>query len=93
VRPERKPGDREDFSETLFGNAGVKTSSSNGEATISFGLNDGVSTFRVFADAIEEDGALGSETLGIKSVQPFYAEAKLPLEVTTDDQIPLPINL
>jgi uncharacterized protein YfaS (alpha-2-macroglobulin family) len=93
VRPDRKPGDREDFSETLFWNAGVKTSSTNGEATISFGLNDSVSTFRVIADAYSEDGALGSETLAIKSVQPFYAEAKLPLEVTTGDQILLPINL
>ena len=93
VRPDRKPGDREDFSETLFWNAGVKTNSTNGEATISFGLNDSVSTFRVLADAFAENGALGSETLGIKSVQPFYAEAKLPLEVTTGDQILLPINL
>jgi alpha-2-macroglobulin-like protein len=93
VRPDRKPGDRVDFSETLFWNAGVKTNSTNGEATISFGLNDSVSTFRVFADAFAADGALGSETLGIKSVQPFYAEAKLPLEVTTGDQILLPINL
>jgi hypothetical protein len=93
VRADRKPGDRVDFSETLFWNAGVKTNAATGEATFNFGLNDSVSTFRVFADAFAADGALGSGTLALKSVQPFYAEAKLPLEVTTGDQILLPINL
>jgi uncharacterized protein YfaS (alpha-2-macroglobulin family) len=52
-----------------------------------------VSTFRVFADAFASNGALGTTNFSIKSVQPFYAEAKLPLEVTTGDQILLPINL
>ncbi len=93
VRKDRKPTDRIDFNETLYWNAGVKTNSTTGEASISFGLNDSVSTFRAFADAFAGDGAVGATTIGVTSVQPFYAEAKLPLEVTAGDRILLPISL
>ncbi len=93
VRKDRKPTDRVDFSETLYWNTGVKTDANTGEATVSFGLNDNVSTFRVFADGFASDGAVGAANVGLEAVQPFYAEAKLPLEVTAGDQILLPINL
>lgn len=93
VRPNRKPTDRVDFAETLYWNAGVPTDATTGEATVSFGMSDAVTTFRVFADAFSTAGAIGSATLGLKSVQPFYAEAKLPLEVTSGDHLILPINL
>lgn len=93
VRPDRKPDDRLDFAETLFWNAGVKTDPKTGEGTINFGLNDSVTTFRVFADAFAGSGAIGAANIGIKSIQPFYAEAKLPLEVTAGDKVLLPISL
>ena len=93
VRDNRKPTDRLDFAETLFWNAGVRTDATTGEATISFGLNDSVTTFRVFADAFSSNGAIGAGSTGIEAVQPFYAEAKLPLEVTAGDQILMPISL
>lgn len=93
VRPGRKPGDRVDFGETLFWNAGVKTNEKTGEAKVAFGLNDSVTSFCVTADAFARDGAVGASKLGIESVQPFYAEAKLPLEVTSGDQIMLPVSL
>ncbi len=93
VRADRKPDDRIDFSETLFWNGGVKTDAATGEATISFGLNDSVSTFRVFADAFAGDGSVGAADIGVESVQPFYAELKMPLEVTAGDRVLLPISL
>jgi uncharacterized protein YfaS (alpha-2-macroglobulin family) len=93
VRKNRKPTDRQDFAETLYWSSGVKTNAKNGEAVVSFGLNDSVSTFRVFADGFGGDGALGAANVGVQSVQPFYAEAKLPLEVTSGDRILLPISL
>jgi len=93
VRPDRKATDRVDFDETLYWNAGVKTDATTGEGTISFGLNDSVTTFRVFADAFAGDGAIGAANVGVQAVQPFYAEAKLPLEVTAGDRILLPISL
>ncbi len=93
VRQDREPSDRVDFTETLYWNAGVKTDPKTGQFTIVFGLNDSVTTFRAFGDAFSENGAVGATTKEIESVQPFYAEAKLPLEVTSGDRILLPINL
>lgn len=92
VRPHRKSSDRVDFAETLFWNAGVKTNGA-GEATVSFGLNDSVTSFRVFADGFAGNGALGASTIAVNSLQPFYTEAKLPLEVTSGDRILLPVSL
>jgi uncharacterized protein YfaS (alpha-2-macroglobulin family) len=93
VRPARKPNDRVDFSETLYWNAGVKTDAKTGEATVEFALSDSVTTFRVFADAFGADGALGTSTGALESVEPFYIEPKLPLEVTAGDTIQLPIGV
>ncbi|MFL5350930.1 MAG: MG2 domain-containing protein [Hyalangium sp.] len=93
VRPGRKSGDRLDFSETLFWNAGVRTDAKTGEAKVSFGLNDSVTSFKTFAGTVGDDGALGSAVASIESVQPFYVEPKIPLEVTSGDVIQLPVAL
>ncbi|WP_232293769.1 MG2 domain-containing protein [Stigmatella aurantiaca] len=93
ARPDRRPGDRVDFAETLYWNAGVRTNAQTGEARISFALNDSVTTFKAFAGAVGNDGALGSTVASLESVQPFYAEPKLPLEVTSGDIIQLPVAL
>jgi uncharacterized protein YfaS (alpha-2-macroglobulin family) len=93
VRPDRKPGDRVDFAETLYWNAGVRTDAKTGEVKVSFGLNDSVTGFKAFAGAVGNDGALGSAVAEIESVQPFYLEPKLPLEVTSGDVIQLPLAL
>lgn len=91
-RPNRQPADRVDFAETLYWSAGVKTDEKTGQATVSFDLSDAVTSFRIFADAFDSTGALGSGSGTIQSVQPFYIEPKLPLEVTTGDIIQLPIG-
>ncbi|SET57580.1 MG2 domain-containing protein [Stigmatella erecta] len=93
VRPGRKPGDRVDFTETLYWNAGVRTDAQTGEARVSFALNDSVTTFKAFAGAVGASGALGATVADLESVQPFYAEPKLPLEVTSGDVIQLPVAL
>ncbi|HYH97282.1 MG2 domain-containing protein [Hyalangium sp.] len=93
VRPGRKPGDRVDFAETLYWNAGVRTDAKTGEAKVSFGLNDSVTRFKAFAGAVDNDGSLGSAVAEIESVQPFYIEPKIPLEVTSGDVIQLPVAL
>jgi hypothetical protein len=91
VRPNRQPGDRVDFTETVYWHAGLKTSD-QGEATIEFALNDSVTTFRVFADAFTAGGAVGSGATLLESINPFYLEPKLPLEVTQGDRILLPVT-
>ncbi len=92
VRAGRKAGDRFDFTETLYWNAGVKTDE-NGKASVEFALNDSVTSFRILADAFSANGSLGQSSFQIQSVQPFYLEPKLPLEVTTGDNVHLPIGL
>ncbi|NQT51013.1 A-macroglobulin complement component, partial [bacterium] len=93
ARADRTPGDRRDFAETLFWAAAVKTDAKTGQATITFALSDAITTFRVFADAFGADGALGTGTAAVESVEPFYIEPKMPLEVTQGDVIQLPLSL
>jgi uncharacterized protein YfaS (alpha-2-macroglobulin family) len=92
VRSQRQPGDRTDFAETLFWNAGIRTND-RGEATVEFALNDAVTSFRVFGDAFADNGGVGAASLAIESVAPFYLEPKLPLEVTMGDVIRLPLGI
>jgi alpha-2-macroglobulin-like protein len=93
LRPNWTEGSRQDFAETVYWNAGVKTDASTGLATVSFNLSDSVTSFRVLADAFSGDGVLGSGTSEIESVQPFSIEPKIPLQVTSGDVIQLPIGI
>ena len=43
-------------------------------------------------DAFNKNGALGSSASTVQSIQPFFIEPKLPLEVTAGDVIELPIS-
>lgn len=92
VRENRQPNERTDFSETLFWAAALETDA-DGIATVEFGLSDNVTSFRIQADAFTAAGALGAGSHVIDSVEPFYLEPKLPLEVTAGDKIQLPIAL
>ncbi|HEY9681732.1 MAG TPA: MG2 domain-containing protein [Oculatellaceae cyanobacterium] len=93
VRRDRKPHDRMDFTNTLYWNAAVITNPISGEANIRFGMDDSITTFKVTADAFTGNGALGEGTKILKSADAFYAEAKLPLEVTAGDKVALPVTL
>lgn len=92
ARADRQAGDRVDFTETLYWNAGVRTDEM-GVAKVSFDLSDAVTAFRAAADAFDARGGLGETVAKIESVQPFYIEPKLPLEVTTGDQVLMPLSL
>jgi hypothetical protein len=89
--PDHQPGKRQDFTETLYWAAGVTTSPDTGVATVSFKLSDAVTSFRVSADAFDKSGRLGEGSAMVRSVEPFYIEPKLPLEVSAGDMIQLPI--
>lgn len=93
VRPNREPEERTDFAETLYWSAGIRTDPQTGEAKVSFGLSDAVTAFRASAGAFSNSGALGSGEILIRSVEPFYLEPKLPLEVTAGDLVRLPVSL
>lgn len=89
--PNRTPGQRTDFTETVYWNAGVATNENTGEVSVEFDLSDNVTSYRVMADAFGMDGALGQATSSIEAVEPFYVEPKIPLFATAGDIIKLPI--
>ena len=91
ARPNRQPSDRIDFTETLFWSSAIKTDSKTGLAKVAFVLSDSVTSFSVMADAFDAKGRLGMATSSIKSVEPFYIEPKMPLEVSAGDEIVLPV--
>ncbi|HVE87280.1 MAG TPA: alpha-2-macroglobulin family protein, partial [Myxococcales bacterium] len=91
ARPDRKPNDRIDFTETLYWSAGLRTDAKTGEATVRFHLADSVTSFKAMAGGYTGDGALGSGETRVDSVQPFYLEPKLPLEVSGGDVVQVPL--
>ncbi|MFZ2959215.1 MAG: MG2 domain-containing protein [Candidatus Ozemobacteraceae bacterium] len=93
TRQDRKPGERSDFTETVFWNAGVKTDEKTGKAELRFQLSDSVTSFKVMADAFAANGALGEGGCVVESLEPFSIEPKMPLEVSAGDQILLPIGV
>jgi len=92
LREGREPGDRRDFTETVYWNAGINTGD-NGEAKVSFFLSDSVTSFRVMADGVSHKGVLGQSDAMVTSRQPFYLEPRMPLEVTAGDTILLPVSM
>ncbi|HNO77004.1 MAG TPA: MG2 domain-containing protein [Phycisphaerae bacterium] len=93
LRTGRQPTDRVDFSETLYWHAGVRTDAKTGQAKVRFALSDAVTSFRIFADAVNDDGHIGQGGAVIESVKPFYIEPKLPLEVTAGDSLIIPVGV
>eukprot|EP01117_Protostelium_nocturnum_P005679 TRINITY_DN2049_c1_g5_i1.p1 TRINITY_DN2049_c1_g5~~TRINITY_DN2049_c1_g5_i1.p1 ORF type:complete len:886 (-),score=345.80 TRINITY_DN2049_c1_g5_i1:33-2372(-) len=91
-KPNRKVGERTDFTETLYWNACISTDL-NGSASVSFDLNDSVTSFRVWAEGFSSESHLGSSSTLVESREPFYLEPKIPLEVSGGDLIRLPVSL
>jgi alpha-2-macroglobulin-like protein len=92
LRPDRQPGDRRDFTETVYWNAGINTGD-NGTAKVSFYLSDSVTSFRIMADGVSHTGKLGQADAFVTSRQPFFLEPRMPLEVTAGDTFLLPVSL
>lgn len=90
-RANRMVNVRSDFTETICWNAGIRTNPRTGRATVSFDLPDSITTFRVTADAIGNNGALGVSSIAIPSMEPFHIEPKLPVLATVGDEIRIPV--
>lgn len=93
ARANRQPTDRRDFTETIYWNAGLRTSPRDGTAIVEFDLPDSVTTFKVRTDAFGNNGALGQGTADIISLEPFYVEPKLPPSLLTGDHPLIPVTL
>lgn len=91
--PTHRPGQRQDFTETVYWSSAITTNARTGEAEVEFDLSDAISTFQIRANAFAANGALGSAISSIQSVEPFFIDPKLPMTVTVGDQLEIPIAL
>ncbi len=85
-------GPRTDFRETIYWNPSVQTSS-DGNAEVAFFASDAVTSFRATAEGVSDAGLPGGGELVIQSKMPLSLDVHLPVEVTSGDEIRLPVTL
>lgn len=85
-------GPRTDFRETIYWNPTVTTDAS-GDATVSFPVSDAVTSFRATAEGVSAGGMPGIGETTIQSKMPLALDVHMPVEVTSGDEINLPITL
>jgi hypothetical protein len=89
--PGASPGERRDFTETLYWHPVVILP--NGEGQVSFQLNDSTTSFQVAVAGHTTDGRLGAATAVLESRLPFSVDPKLPIEVTRTDKLDIPVAI
>lgn len=83
---------REYFPETLYANPSVITDV-NGNASITIPMADSITTWRLTTMANSIDGLLGSNTSGIRVFQDFFIDIDLPVALTQNDKVSIPIAI
>ena len=83
---------REYFPETLYANAAVITDAS-GIGSITIPMADSITTWRLTAMGNSMDGLLGSTTSGIRVFQDFFIDIDLPVALTENDKVSIPIAI
>jgi len=81
---------REYFPETLYYNPLVVTDDS-GKATVSLAMADSITTWRLEALASSLQGELGQLKSGVKVFQDFFIDIDLPVSLTQNDEISIPV--
>ena len=85
-------GPRTDFRETIYWNPDVKTSAA-GTADVTFVTSDAIAAFRATAEGVSAGGVPGEGQAELRSKMPLSLDAHLPVEVTSGDEIQLPITI
>ncbi len=83
---------RQYFPETLYWAPEVLTDG-GGSVTLQIPLADSITTWRLTALASTQDGRLGYATHGVRVFQDFFVDIDLPVALTVDDQISIPIGV
>ena len=78
------------FPETLLWRPELITDD-QGRANLDLTLADSITTWRLTASAITADGRLGATHKGIKVFQPFFVDLNLPVALTLDDEVAVPV--
>jgi hypothetical protein len=81
---------REWFPETLLFVPELITDD-EGRATLPLKIADSITTWRLTSSAVSKDGMLGSAEADIRVFQDFFIEPDLPVALTQNDEISLPI--
>lgn len=84
------PRTRSYFPETLYVNPQLITDE-NGRATIDLPLADSITTWRLAALANSQAGELGTAQAGIRVFQDFFIDLDLPVALTENDEISIPV--
>lgn len=83
---------RQWFPETLYWAPEVVTDE-NGRASLDVPIADSITTWRLTALASTQDGRLGFTTRGVRVFQDFFVDIDLPLALTQDDEISIPVGV
>src|SRR5260370_27977498 len=86
------PRVRDWFPETLLWRPELITDE-QGRASLDLDLADSITTWRLTASAVTADGRLGASRSGIKVFQPFFVDINLPVALTRNDGVRVPVVL
>ena len=81
---------RQFFPETMYVNPAVITDE-RGRASVTVQMADSITTWRMQALASSQRGQLGSTTTGLRVFQDFFIDIDLPVALTQNDEISIPI--
>ena len=81
---------RQFFPETMYVNPALITDE-RGQATATVEMADSITTWRMQALASSQRGQLGSATTGLRVFQDFFVDIDLPVALTQNDEISIPI--
>lgn len=83
---------REYFPETLYANPALITDE-KGNASITLPMADSITTWRLSALGNSLNGLLGSTTAPIRVFQDFFIDIDLPVSLTENDEVSIPIAI
>ncbi|MCD6359461.1 MAG: hypothetical protein J7M38_01270, partial [Armatimonadetes bacterium] len=78
------------FPETMFFEPSLITGP-DGKATLTIPMADSITTWRLAALANSAAGQLGSTTTGLRCFQDFFIDIDLPVALTRNDQVSIPV--
>jgi hypothetical protein len=84
------PRVREYFPETMYWNPSLITDD-NGKAEVKLPMADSITSWRLSVMGNTADGQLGSMTIPVKCFQDFFVDLDLPVALTANDQINIPV--
>ena len=92
TKPVEEPRIRQYFPETLFVMPSLITDE-KGKAKLSIPMADSITTWRLTSMASSLNGQLGSTSAGIRVFQDFFIDIDLPVSLTQNDEVSIPIAI